>query len=64
MSHGTIGTKVNQIAARFGVEEARAYHPGTRIAAELIRKRFFGFPKVGVYQKIVFEIVCCLPARR
>src|SRR5476649_37172 len=41
VSHGAIAAQLNQVATRYGVEEAGSDHAMTRIAAELIRKGLF-----------------------
>jgi hypothetical protein len=46
MSQAPIATQVDQVATRCGVKEAGTDR--ATIAAELIRKGLFGFPRVGV----------------
>jgi hypothetical protein len=40
-----IAGQLNQVAARFAVQEASADHPSSRIASRPVGKRFSGFPQ-------------------
>ena len=40
-----IARQLNQVAARFAVQEASAHHPSSRIASRSVGKQFSGFPQ-------------------